>query len=81
MITSSTMRYQTVNPATGQIGTTLTCITGTELKMAADAIPESRTRRRAEMRECLPLLTAQANTAAFTGTKEADRDGAPLPAA
>jgi hypothetical protein len=44
MITSSTMRHQTVNPATGQIGTTLTCITGTELKRVAETVPESHTR-------------------------------------
>jgi hypothetical protein len=64
-----------------KIGTTATCITGTELNRVADAVPESHTRWRVEMRECLPMLTAQANTAASTGAKEADRDGAPLPAA
>ena len=51
MITSSTMRYQTVNSAAGQIGTTRTCITGTELKEVADPVSESHTRWRVEMRE------------------------------
>ena len=38
------MRYQTVNPETGQIGTTRTCITDTEPNKVMDAVSESHAR-------------------------------------